>query len=284
MGAVEQLSKMLADCSLCPRMCHVNRVQGEKGFCGVGSRAVVASAGPHFGEERPLVGAGGSGTIFFAGCNLGCVFCQNYDISHGRAGEAWGARQLAAAMLHLQERGCHNINFVTPSHVAPQIVEALELARMNGLTAPTVYNCGGYDRVETLQIAEGYFDIYMPDAKYLDVRAAKELSGAEDYPEVMAAALKEMHRQVGDLEIVDGIARRGLLVRHLVMPGGVADSIRIIDFLADEISADTFVNVMDQYRPAFRAREYPRISRRLARAEHLQVVVHARDRGLRISD
>jgi len=284
MGTVDDLYEILRCCALCPRACKVNRMKGEAGYCGIGRQAALSSAGPHFGEEPVLVGYGGSGTVFLAGCNLGCDFCQNYEISHERRGRAVTAAELASVMLQLVDRGCINVNFVTPTHVTPQIVEALEIARGKGLSGPVVHNNGGYESVETLRLIEGYVDIYMPDAKFLDKRAARDLCRAEDYPEVMKAALKEMHRQVGDLQIKDGIATRGLLVRHLVMPGGVDDSIRIIDFLADEVSPNTFVNVMAQYRPMFRAHRHPRIARGLKREEHVQVLLHARDRGLRISN
>ncbi len=284
MKSSQALHKMLESCVLCPRMCRVNRLTGEPGFCGIGAEAVVSSAGPHFGEEPPLVGSGGSGTIFFTGCNLCCIFCQNYDISHYRRGNPVTEEQLADAMLRLQRAGCHNINFVTPTHVTPQIVAALEVARGRGLSVPTVYNCGGYERVEILKLLEGIIDIYMPDAKYLESEAAAALSEAPDYPEVVKAALKEMHRQVGDLIIEGGLARRGLLVRHLVMPGAVEDSMRIIDFLAEEISPNTYLNVMDQYRPTFKAHEVKRIDRRITTSEYWSVYDHARKRGLRLSD
>ena len=284
MKPCEALHKILESCVLCPRMCRVNRLQGELGFCGIGAEAVVSSAGPHFGEEPPLVGRGGSGTIFFAGCNLLCLFCQNYDISHYKYGSPVTRRQLADTMLRLQRAGCHNINFVTPTHVTPQIVSELQLARGSGLTVPTVYNCGGYERIEILRLLEGVIDIYMPDAKYLDSEAAAALSQAPDYPEVMKAALKEMYRQVGDLEIQDGLARKGLLVRHLVMSGAVQDSLRIVDFLVEEISPNTYVNVMKQYRPQFEAHEVERINRHITASEYWSVYDYARQRGLRLSD
>jgi len=280
----DDLRPLLAECRLCPRNCGANRLAGETGYCGIGAEAVVASAGPHFGEEPPLVGRGGSGTIFFSGCNLRCEFCQNFDISHGRAGRPMRDRDLAEVMLALEARGCHNVNFVTPSHVVPQIAAALRLARDAGLTVPAVYNCGGYDRVETLRRLEGLIEVYMPDAKYLDAAAAARYSDAPDYPEVMAAALKEMHRQAGDLEIVGGVAVRGLLVRHLVMPGLAADSLRVMDFLADEVSPNTYVNVMAQYRPLYRASRYPEIDRRPTLEEVERVRAHAARRGLRLSE
>ena len=249
-------------CVLCPRQCKVHRGKGEIGFCGIGELPVVSSVGPHFGEESVLVGAGGSGTIFFAGCNLGCIFCQNYDISHYRHGRPVTIEQLAQYMLGLQNLGCSNINFVTPTHVAPAIAAAMQLAREKGLILPTVYNSGGYDSVETLQLLEGFIDIYMPDMKYSDPKVAKELSSAPDYPQINFAAVKEMHRQVADLQVKDGLATRGLLIRHLVLPNQLAGSFEIIDFLAEEISPKTTINVMDQYHPCYKASSYPKINRR----------------------
>ncbi|MEE9488333.1 MAG: radical SAM protein, partial [Candidatus Brocadiales bacterium] len=260
---LEEAYALLSPCRLCPRNCKVMRLEGQKGFCGIGRNAVVSSSGPHFGEEAPLVGQCGSGTIFFAGCNLGCLFCQNYDISHLRAGEEVSTEKITSLMLALEKRGCHNINFVTPTHVSPQIMEATQIARRTGLSVPTVYNCGGYESVETLRLLEGTIDIYMPDAKYADPKWSKKFSGAKDYPEVMKAALKEMHRQVGNLVIQNGIAVRGLLVRHLVLPNNVAGSRGIIDFVAEEISPDTYINVMDQYYPCYRAGEFGEINRRI---------------------
>ena len=216
---VECARRILEDCELCPRCCHVNRLKGELGQCRTGERAVVSSYGPHFGEEAPLVGTGGSGTIFFAHCNLHCVFCQNCSISQLGEGSEVSSQDLAHMMLSLQHRGCHNINLVTPTHVVPQILEALELAVADGLNIPLVYNCGGYESVDTLRLLDGIVDIYMPDMKYADSSIARQYSGVEDYAAVNRAAVKEMHRQVGDLQIDDqGIAVRGLLVRHLVLP------------------------------------------------------------------
>jgi putative pyruvate formate lyase activating enzyme len=230
---------------------------------------VVSSTGPHYGEEQCLVGAGGSGTIFMAGCNLGCDFCQNFGISHHRSGEPQSIEQLAQFMLDMQEFGCSNVNIVTPSHVAWAFAAAIETARTSGLEAPVVYNSGGYDRVETLRVLEGYVDIYMPDMKFADNAVAERFARAGDYWEVATAAVKEMHRQVGDLEIGDdGVARRGLLVRHLVLPNGLAGSKGVIDFLAEEVSGDTAVNVMDQYRPCFKATEHEDMNRRCTREEY----------------
>jgi putative pyruvate formate lyase activating enzyme len=243
---------------------------------------LVSSVGPHFGEESVLVGFGGSGTIFFAGCNLGCVFCQNYDISHFRNGSKVTIEQLADDMLELQDRGCSNINFVTPTHVIASIAEAIELARKRGLKLPTVYNSGGYDSVETLKLIEGLIDIYMPDMKYADNDVAKKLSGAADYPQINQAAVKEMHRQVGDLKVEKGLAMRGLLIRHLVLPNNLAGGFVVIDFLADEVSRNTAINVMEQYRPCFKADLHSEINRRPTVDEIEAVEAHAIEKGLRI--
>jgi len=239
----------LADCTLCPRACHVDRGAGETGVCGVGRRAILASAGPHFGEERVLRGNGGSGTVFFSGCNLNCVFCQNWDISHERGGRPAGPGPLAAAMLDLQALGCHNINLVTPSHVVPQVLEALAFAVKGGLRLPLVYNTSAYDAVQTLRLLDGVVDVYMPDFKYWSEASSERFLTAGDYPRRAREAIAEMHRQTGDLELDDeGVARRGLLVRHLVMPGAGQESAAILGWLA-ALSPDTFVNVMAQYRP-----------------------------------
>jgi len=271
-------------CTLCPRMCKVKRSEGQIGFCGIGEMPVVSSVGPHFGEERVLVGFGGSGTIFFAGCNLGCVFCQNFDISHHRHGRWMSIEQLAQSMLELQNYGCSNINFVTPTHVIPAIMAAIELARKKGLTLPTVYNTGGYDLVETLKLLEGFVDIYMPDMKYSDSGVAQELSAAPDYPEVNFAAVKEMHRQVGDLKVKRGLATRGLLVRHLILPENLAGSTKIIDFLAEKISLSTTINVMEQYRPCYKASSHPKINRRPTFEEIESVRKYAIKKGLNVLD
>ncbi len=276
---VERAVAALAECRLCARRCGVDRLRGERGYCRTGQRAVVASYGPHFGEERPLVGYGGSGTIFFSNCNLRCIFCQNYDISLLGHGREVGPMEIAAMMLDLQRRGCHNINFVTPSHVMPQILEALEIAVERGLKLPIVWNCGGYESLEALRLLDGVVDIYMPDFKYGDSKWAAELSDAPDYPEVAEQSIREMHRQVGDLQIVDGIARRGLLVRHLVMPENVAATDKVMRVLAD-ISRDTYVNVMAQYRPCYKAVGHPVIGRRITPEEYATAVEAARQAGL----
>jgi len=269
-------------CTLCPRRCKVYRSKGEIGFCGIADMPVVSSVGPHFGEERELVGRGGSGTIFFAGCNLGCVFCQNFDISHHCHGHQVTIERLAQSMLELQNYGCCNINFVTPTHVIPAIMAAIELAKKEGLALPTVYNTGGYDSVETLKLLEGFVDIYMPDMKYSDPAAAQELSTASDYPQVNRAAVKEMHRQVGDLQVKKGVATRGLLVRHLVLPNQLAGSFDIIDFLAGQISTKTAINIMDQYHPCYKASLHTKINRRPTTEEYQSVRRYGSEKGLNV--
>ena len=282
MADVKKLMGMLNCCAMCPRKCGVNRTAGEVGYCGIGANVRIASAGAHFGEESVLVGHGGSGTIFFAGCNLRCIFCQNYDISHQRHGRDISIDELADIMLSLQQDGVSNINFVTPSHVAAWYARAIEIAREKGLRLPTVYNSGGYDSVETLKALQGLIDIYMPDMKYADAKISAELSDAADYPEINRAAVKEMHRQVGDLDVQDGLARRGLLVRHLVLPDHLAGSFETLDFLADEISAHTTVNVMGQYRPCRRAAEYPAVNRYPTAGEIAEAIRYAKKKGLNV--
>jgi putative pyruvate formate lyase activating enzyme len=278
---VRRARNLLNPCAVCPRNCNVDRPAEQRGFCRIGQRAMVSSYGPHHGEETPLVGRGGSGTIFFTSCNLGCVFCQNFEISHELGGREVEAEELADTMVGLQRRGCHNINFVTPSHVVPQILEALEVAVVKGLTVPLVYNSGGYDSVETLRLLDGIVDIYMPDLKCMSPAFGEEYLNASNYPEIAKAAIREMHRQVGDLAIdEDGVAMRGLLVRHLVMPGGLADTDKAMAFLADEISRDTYVNVMDQYRPCGRAPEFQPIAASLTAQEYEEAVAAAKRAGV----
>ena len=277
---IERGSRMLAACSLCPRLCGIDRRRGEHGFCKGGFLPRVSSFGPHFGEEACLVGTKGSGTIFFTGCNLQCCFCQNYEISHYLQGKETTAADLAATMLRLEQLGCHNINLVTPTHFTPQIVEAIAVAAGQGLSLPIVYNCGGYEALETLRLLEGMVDIYMPDFKFWNEGSAVRYCGARDYPEAARVAIREMHRQVGDLEIRGGLARRGLLVRHLVMPGLVEEAKAIFGFLAGEISKDTFVNVMDQYRPCYRADRFPEIGRRLTGGQFEEALELAAAAGL----
>ena len=271
-------------CTLCPRNCRVYRSRGETGFCGIGENPLVSSVGPHFGEESVLVGTGGSGTIFFAGCNLGCIFCQNFDISHERRGRPVTVEQLAQSMLGLQESGCVNINFVTPTHAIAAIAAAIELARKNGLTLPTVYNTGGYDSVETLRLIEGFIDIYMPDMKYADAETGRELSAVPDYPAVNFAAVKEMHRQVGDLKTERGVATRGVLIRHLVLPENLAGSFEIIYLLAKEISPSTTINVMAQYHPCYEAASHFKINHRPTIEEIQSVRRYAIMKGLNVLD
>ena len=272
----------LAHCTLCPRRCGVDRPAGETGICQTGRRAVVASHNAHFGEETPLVGRNGSGTIFFSHCNLLCNFCQNYEISHLGEGSALDDDQLATIMLDLQQAGCHNINFVTPSHVVPQILSAVYLAAQRGLKVPLVYNCGGYDRVETLRLLHGIVDIYMPDFKFWDSKVARDTCNAPDYPEVAKHALIEMHRQVGDLCIdeASGLAFKGVLVRHLVLPGGLAGTATIMKFLANSLSRNTYVNVMSQYRPCGRVRDMSALAVALSPVEYDQAVQEAKAAGI----
>ena len=268
-----------------PGCCQANRLKGELGQCRSGERAIVSSYGPHFGEEALLVGTGGSGTIFFAHCNLHCVFCQNYSISQVGEGSEASSQDLAYMMLSLQRRGCHNINLVTPTHVVPQILEALGLAAADGLNIPLVYNCAGYESVETLRLLDGIVDIYMPDMKYADSAIARQYSGVEDYAAVNRAAVKEMYRQVGDLQIDDqGIAIRGLLVRHLVLPHGLAGTHKTAEFLADEVPSNTYVNVMAQYHPCGKATGDPMIDRRITPAEYAAAVREAVAAGIRRLD
>jgi len=276
-----RLLELASPCQLCPRACRVRRDQGERGFCRTLLVPWVASFGPHFGEEAVLVGSGGSGTIFFSGCVLRCLFCQNAAISQLGEGEEVDISDLARVMLHLQQIGCENVNLVTPTHQAPQIVAALIQARDKGLRLPVVWNCGGYESVETLRALDGIVDIYMPDFKHGDNAVAASLSAAPDYVERAQSALREMHRQVGDLVVEDGVAVRGLLVRHLVLPHGLAVSEPVFSFLAREISPNTFVNVMDQYRPAHRAWERPQLARPTTRAEHAAALALAHQLGLR---
>jgi putative pyruvate formate lyase activating enzyme len=281
----EKALAMLRSCRLCPRECKVNRLEGDKGFCDTGRNAKVASYNAHFGEESPLVGKRGSGTIFISSCNLLCNFCQNFEISHEKEGLEVGPQQVASMMLQLAARGCHNINFVTPTHVVPQLLEALPLAITKGLRVPLVYNSGGYDRVETLKLLDGVFDIYMPDFKFWDNQWADRYCQAPDYREVAADAIIEMHRQVGDLVIdEDGIAVRGLLVRHLVMPNGVAGSEQVFNFLAEEVSTNTYLNVMDQYRPCGTAHRDEFVGRRLTSQEFRGALDAARKAGLKRLD
>ncbi len=272
----------LESCDLCARYCRMNRRETVKGaVCRTGELAVVHSHGPHHGEEDPLRGRLGSGTIFFSWCNLRCVYCQNWDISQKGLGRERTAGELADIMLELQAQGCHNINFVSPSHVVAQIIAAVAIAAEKGLRLPLVYNTGGYDSVEALQLLDGVIDIYMPDMKYGDSSEGHRLSHVRDYVAVNRAAVREMHRQVGDLVMDDdGVAMRGLLVRHLVLPENLSGTDDVLRFLAEEISLDTYVNIMDQYRPCYRASENATLDRRISRSEYLRATEAARRLGL----
>ncbi len=280
-----RLTARLSACDICPRLCRVDRRKGPLGVCRTGTKARVASYGPHFGEESPLVGFNGSGTVFFSSCSLLCVFCQNYGISHLGEGEEVSAEKLAAVFHSLERMGCHNLNLVTPTHATPQIAEALAVAAARGFSLPVVYNCGGYERIETLRDLEGVVDIYMPDVKFLDPEAAARYCAAPGYPDAVRAAVREMNRQVGPLQVDRrGIATRGLLVRHLVMPGDASGTRRVIDFLADEIGEEVYLNLMDQYRPCGRAAGFPGIDRRTAGEEWREAREYALSRGLRRLD
>jgi len=281
---VEEAEEILKECTLCPRECRVDRTAGEKGFCRTGDKPFISSWGPHFGEERPLVGKLGSGTIFFGNCNLGCIFCQNYTISHLGEGVEISFEKLADTMIGLQSGGCHNINLVTPTHQMPMILRSLLIASEKGLNIPIVYNCGGYESLNSIKLLEGVIDIYMPDFKYTDPEMAFKYSKAKDYPEVARAAIKEMHRQVGDLIIDKGIALRGLLVRHLVLPEGIAGTAVVVKFIAEEISKDTYINIMDQYHPCYRAFDHPPLSRRITGGEFKDAVRLALEAGLKRID
>jgi putative pyruvate formate lyase activating enzyme len=289
---IEKLFKILKNCEICPRKCHVNRLKGEKGYCQLGHLPVVSAYHPHFGEETHLVGKYGSGTIFMTSCNLSCVFCQNYEISQLRIGKEVSFERLAEMMIELQSVGCHNINFVTPTPQVPAILKSLEIAIEKGLKIPLVYNTSSYDSLEVLKLLDGIFDIYLPDAKYSDDKIAQRYSNAPNYFEIMKSAIKEMHRQVGDLiisnlksqnskpklksqnfdNIPEGVALRGLIVRHLVLPNNLAGSEKIFEFIANEISKNTFLNIMDQYWPAYKAYQYPELSRRITKEEFAKVI------------
>jgi len=283
---VEKAYRHLERCDLCARYCRVNRRETIEGaVCRTGERAVVASYGAHHGEEDPLRGRRGSGTIFFSWCNLRCVYCQNWDISQKGVGREAEPAAIADMMLDLQAQGCHNINFVSPSHVVAQIIAAVHEAAGRGLRLPLVYNTGGYDSREALALLDGVIDIYMPDMKYGDSALARKYSKVRDYVAVNQAAVREMHRQVGDLVLdADGIAQRGLLVRHLVLPDGITGTNKVLAFLADRISRDTYLNLMDQYRPCYRADEYPELDRAITSAEYRAALDGAARLGLKRLD
>lgn len=279
----ERLWAVMESCRLCPRQCGANRLAGEKGFCrSPGTDCIVSGAQAHFGEERPLVGRGGSGTIFFSHCGLRCVFCQNWTISHLGRGKPAATEQLAAMMLRLQRDGCHNINLVTPTHYLPHILKALDAAAAKGLRLPLVYNTCGWERLETIRELDGIVDIYLPDFKFWGKEAAARLAAdAATYPEVTKRAILEMNRQVGVAKPgPDGVMRRGLMIRHLVMPNDAAGSEDVMKWIASNLPADTYVNIMAQYHPAHKAYDYPEISRRVTGAEYRRVVRVAKEAGL----
>jgi len=276
------LYSLFRSCQLCPRQCRINRLKGETGVCGAASRVKVASAHPHFGEETPLVGRHGSGTIFFSHCNLLCAYCQNWQISHGGDGALLSDEGLGRIMLLLQNLGCHNINLVTPTHCTPNIVQALRSAVALGLRIPLVYNCGCYESLEVLRLLDGMVDIYMPVFKYANGAMAKQYSaGAKDYPEVAMAAITEMYRQVGNLTVDEGgIALRGLIIRHLVLPNNIAGTEKVLSFVGEKLSPHTYVNLMSQYQPEHRAHQYSELSQRITGAQYRQAIEWARQAGL----
>jgi len=278
---IEKAYKLLSPCEVCPRKCKANRLEGEEGFCRSSEEVIVSSYNAHFGEEPPLVGYFGSGTIFFTNCNLKCVYCQNYPISQLGNGNKVSLSELAKIMLALQKRKCHNINLVTPTHFVPQILKSLKLAIKMGLRIPIVYNTSGYDSVNTLKLLDGVVDIYLPDARYADNKIAKKYSAAPNYFEIMKKAVKEMHRQVGDL-VTDkiGVARTGLIVRHLVLPEGLSGTKKIMRFIAREISPHTYISLMAQYFPAYQAGQFPPLSRRINREEYREALRAFKEEGL----
>jgi putative pyruvate formate lyase activating enzyme len=282
---IDKFYDLLSPCRMCPRECKVDRLKGEIGNCKAGLKVNISSYHQHFGEEPPLVGRHGSGTIFFAHCNLHCVFCQNYEISQLGIGRPVSLEELAQMMTRLQELGCHNINFVTPTPWLPQIIESLSIAQDMGLRIPTVYNCGGYESVETIKLLEGIIDIYMPDIKYADNEHAARYSGAPNYWDVVRPALKEMYRQVGDLVVKNGIAQKGLLIRHLVLPKNIAGSRKCFEFISNQLSTNTVVNVMAQYYPTYNASSFSEINRRITTQEYRDALdelqVFGLDKGFR---
>jgi putative pyruvate formate lyase activating enzyme len=279
----EELWAIMKSCRLCPRRCGVNRHKGMSGVCRApGTTLVVSSAHPHFGEERPLVGKGGSGTIFLSHCNLRCVFCQNWEISILGRGDERNIDEFASMMLKLQEIGCHNINLVTPTHYSAHILKAIDVAAERGLRLPIVYNTSGWERLEVLKLLDGIVDIYLPDFKYWDSDMSSEYSSeAESYPEITGKAILEMHRQVGVAKPAkDGIMQRGLMIRHLVMPNNTAGSVNVMEWIAGNLPKDTYVNIMGQYTPVYKAYDYPELSRRITKKEYMKVVTKAKDMGL----
>lgn len=278
---IELGNEILRSCDLCPRECRIDRTRGEIGFCMIGNDPVISSYGPHIGEEPPLVGINGSGTVFFSGCNMGCRYCQNHGISQEVSGRKVDPEGLADIFMKVQGMGCHNLNLVSPSHVVPQILEALEKACRKGFSLPIVYNTGGYDSLRTLELLDGIVDIYMPDMKYNDPAVGERLSHVRNYPDINFEAVREMHRQVGDLVIDEnGLAVSGLIVRHLILPNDLAGTRSIMEFLSNEISKDTYVNIMDQYRPEYRAMECSGMGRMISRYEYAEAVKIAEGSGL----
>jgi putative pyruvate formate lyase activating enzyme len=277
---IKELESIVESCTLCPRNCKVNRLKGERGFCAISYLPKISSYSPHFGEESVLVGTHGSGTIFFTSCNLACVYCQNYEISQLRIGKEIGFEELANMMLELQNLGCHNINLVTPTPQVYSILRALEIAIDKGLRVPIVYNTSAYDSTKTLKLLDNIVDIYMPDIKYGSNENALKYSNVKNYFDIAKEAVKEMYSQVGDLVIENGIAKKGLLVRHLVLPNNLANSEEVIKFIAT-LSKNTFINIMDQYYPCHKAFEYYELARRIMREEHERVIRVAKKYGLK---
>jgi len=276
----ELLDKILSKCTVCPHKCKVNRKKGERGFCDAGYKPVVSSAMPHHGEEPPISGNRGSGTIFFTYCNMKCVYCQNYQISQEHEGRKVSTQDIADIMLKLQAEGCHNINFVSPTIWIPQIVEALSIAKKNGLTIPTVFNTGGYDNPQLIKMLNSVVDIYMPDARYSSSDAAEKYSGIKNYVRYNRQSLKEMYSQVGGLKLdSNGIAIKGLLVRLLVMPDNISGIRETLDFIKNELSTDVYLSIMAQYHPVYKARNYPELHRKITAGEYLEIVKYAEKIG-----
>ncbi|OGF58874.1 MAG: radical SAM protein [Candidatus Fischerbacteria bacterium RBG_13_37_8] len=278
---IQKAYRLLAQCVVCPRTCRAKRVEGKKGDCKVSGHLIISSVGPHHGEENCLSGWRGSGTIFFSGCNLGCIFCQNYTISHMLEGSPSNPAELAQIMLKLQNMGCHNINFVTPTHFLPHILEAIILAKKHKLSLPIVWNCGGYESVAALKLLEGFVDIYMPDLKFSSPAVSEKLVNTKYYFVVAKKAIMEMHRQVGDLVINEqGLATKGLMIRHLVLPNNLAGTEECLSFLFKNISPHTYVNIMDQYRPCYHAFKHASLSRRISTQEYYHAITFAKNIGL----
>ncbi len=277
---IDKAYEMLKSCRICPRLCRVNRLKGKKGICNTAELPIIADYFPHFGEESVLVGKNGSGTIFISCCNLLCIYCQNASTSHLCEGNPTTIEDFANMMINLQNKGCHNINIVTPTHIVPQLLKALKIAINKGLKIPLVYNTSGYELPSTLDLLDGIIDIYMPDFKYWDSTVAELYSSAKDYPQITKKAIKIMHKQVGDLIIENGIAKRGLLIRHLVLPNGLAGTKQIVNFIAEEISKNTYVNIMAQYRPLGLAYRFEEIARPITDDEYLEALQYAKEAGL----